>query len=276
MNLKLFADDTNVFIIAETYAKLEKQSNLALDLINKWLKCNKLTLNTNKTHYIIFSKRKINQNLHLYIENETIERVDNTKFLGIYIHENLQWNKHFSVINQKMRKFIHLFYNIRNYTKKKTMIMLYNSLVLPIYNYGIELIGKAPLTLINRIQTTQNTILKIILRKDIRTSSKEIHKKTNILKIADHYTLRLLLKMHSIIHYPENLPYEYKCLNFKKNDYCSNLRNKDKIPVKQEMFEYKNKVIDNCILQWNKLKKESKLIKSRTIFKSTIIKSLEN
>ena len=48
-NIKLFADDTNLFIFDEDSDKLTQPSNNCLKDLDNWFKSNKLTLNLDKT-----------------------------------------------------------------------------------------------------------------------------------------------------------------------------------------------------------------------------------
>ena len=51
-----FADDTNLLNISASYKKLQKQLNIDLKLLYKWLLANKISLNCAKTELIIFHK----------------------------------------------------------------------------------------------------------------------------------------------------------------------------------------------------------------------------
>ena len=59
----LFADDTSVFIEGTIYDKVIDIVNKELELINVWLRANKLTLNIKKTHYMMFHRTRIKYNL---------------------------------------------------------------------------------------------------------------------------------------------------------------------------------------------------------------------
>ena len=54
----LFADDTNLFSSGKDLKVIENRANDELSNISEWLKVNKLSLNINKTHYMIFSQKK--------------------------------------------------------------------------------------------------------------------------------------------------------------------------------------------------------------------------
>ena len=55
-NIKLFADDTNIFVTGKTLKELKEEANGQIILIDKWLTANKLHLNMEKkTCYTVFS-----------------------------------------------------------------------------------------------------------------------------------------------------------------------------------------------------------------------------
>ena len=90
----LVADDTDVFIKGKNLQELCNRLNDELTNIQNWLSCNKLSLNVLKTHYIIFTPRnKIVDSIDIKINNTAIERVYNTKFLGVHIDSQLSWKK---------------------------------------------------------------------------------------------------------------------------------------------------------------------------------------
>ena len=68
--LILFADDTNLFFSGSDPKELESEINTELDHISTWLKVNKLSLNVQKTHFMVFSRKKkyINAMLHYVLK----------------------------------------------------------------------------------------------------------------------------------------------------------------------------------------------------------------
>jgi len=50
----LFVDDANIYYDTNTPKKLAKKVNTELKYVKRWLDANKLSLNTNKTNYMIF------------------------------------------------------------------------------------------------------------------------------------------------------------------------------------------------------------------------------
>ena len=66
-----------------------------IEYLNLWFKTNKLTLNINKTNFIIFTTQKKREQIDipntLQIENVVINRISHTKYLGLIIDEQLSW-----------------------------------------------------------------------------------------------------------------------------------------------------------------------------------------
>ena len=94
-----FADDSNLFVNGTDLKVMESQLNDDLCSVSTWLKVNKLSLNIDKTQFMIFSRKKYkNYNVDLKIEGQSIDQVHHTKFLGIIINDNLNWKNHVNYI----------------------------------------------------------------------------------------------------------------------------------------------------------------------------------
>ena len=67
----LFADDTNIFHSHKYINTLVETLNNELNKVSLWFKCNKLSLNVNKTCFLHFSNHnpKNIQRLHIFIDN---------------------------------------------------------------------------------------------------------------------------------------------------------------------------------------------------------------
>ena len=69
--------------------------NEELSEIEEWLRCNKLSLNVLKTHYmIVTTKNNPSNDVDIYDNSVRIERVYLTKCLGLHIDSQLNWESH--------------------------------------------------------------------------------------------------------------------------------------------------------------------------------------
>ena len=71
----LFADDTNLFYSCTDLALLQTNINLELGKLSIWFRANRLSLNVNKTNYVIFRRNQVNMDLAIHTDNIPLTRV---------------------------------------------------------------------------------------------------------------------------------------------------------------------------------------------------------
>ena len=81
-----FADDTNLLNINQNFKKLQKNLNIDLKCLYKWLLANRISLNETKTELVIFLKPGWKQPLtKIKINGCHIIPTSLVKYLGIYL-----------------------------------------------------------------------------------------------------------------------------------------------------------------------------------------------
>ena len=186
---------------ADTWLELESTINDKMKLVMNWLSYNKLTLNKVKTVYITFTNHNNMQpeNFNVYIHNpecnsncncSTINRVSNTKYLGIIIDQHLRWNAHIEHLCKKSRYILFMFYKFKEYFNRKQLFILYFGLFLSFETYGIIGWGRAYTTLLDKLQRIQDKFFKIIFNKKPTQSDKKI---TILLSIHQYYCFEYLM-----------------------------------------------------------------------------------
>ena len=120
----LFADDTNIFTTGKNQHELESNINDELCRISAWLKVNKLSLNIKKTHYMIFTTKKLHTcTISLNIDGHPITEVSKTKFLGVIIDNKLKWNEHITYIGHKISRGIGMIVKARKVLNSSALIV---------------------------------------------------------------------------------------------------------------------------------------------------------
>ena len=91
--------------------------NFELNKIYSWLCANKLSLNINKTNFVLFHphQKKIMHTVNLHINNKNIKQENFVKYLGIIIDSNLNWHHHVHKLSKKIKRSIGIFSKIRHY-----------------------------------------------------------------------------------------------------------------------------------------------------------------
>ena len=124
--------------------------NRELKKLRVWLIVNRLSLNIEKTNFVVFHpyNKPISHKITLKIHKRAISEKNHIKYLGILIDSTLTWKAHIDNVSTKISKSIGLLYKIRHYVNLKIMRTLYHSLVYPYLTYAIEVWGSADSLLI--------------------------------------------------------------------------------------------------------------------------------
>ena len=115
--------------------------NVELAKVSTWFKVNKLSLNVDKTKWLLFhppSKRQLLPRTlpNLLIENIHIKREHATKFFVVFIDENLSWTQHIDLECTKISKSIGTLYRSRSIWSKRCLKQLSFSFIHNYVNYA--------------------------------------------------------------------------------------------------------------------------------------------
>ena len=192
----LFADDTSVYIEAENESMVISILNEELNKINIWLKANKLTLNLDKSHYMVFyrGKRKIDLDSPS-LNHISLKKVKFTKFLGVIIDDQLKWTNHILYIQNKIAKGFGIILRGRKFFNRKTLHNLYHSFIFPYLIYCVEIWGSASDAHLLPLILLQKKIVRVINFSPYLAHTKDIYLKLNILPFKDLVVHRIGMQM---------------------------------------------------------------------------------
>ena len=281
--IKLFADDTNLFLCSTTRDALESEANNYLSLISKWMIANRLTININKTCYTLLSRQNKNQqqNLFINIDSNIIKQNDYTKYLGIIIDKRLNWEEHINSVIDKISKYIGIFYKIRKLLPIKCLRQLYFTLVHPHILYGVELYANTTSSRIKCLEIINNKILRAILVQDYgtRICNDALYKEMNTLPISKLHRYSILVFVHNCQYHIERVPdiyktyfvpqsqiHEHNVRNFNSNYHLPRMN----LVLGQRSLKYK------AVKYWNSLPLTLKSIRSIPPFKTKLREYLFN
>ena len=77
---------------------------------------------------MIFSTRRLSTESDIKINNVSIERKREARFLGVIVDEKLNWGKHISAIRSKMCRYIGVMYKIINRIPQRARLQIFHSL----------------------------------------------------------------------------------------------------------------------------------------------------
>ena len=131
---KLFADDTVLTMTNSCITTLQNDVNKELTKIDEWMRLNKLSLNYNKSKYMLITKKKKNNsedliNFKFTIGKHKIEQVSQIKYLGITFDDKLTWKPHNQQICSKLSSGSWAILKLRQYVDLLTIKTVYFSLI---------------------------------------------------------------------------------------------------------------------------------------------------
>ena len=198
----LFADDTNSFLSGTNLRVLADTINKELIKFNTWLQVNKLSLNIGKTHYIIFKgKRKSKtHNVDIKLNDVTLKKVNQTKFLGVLVDESLTWKVHIDYTAGKVSKCIGILSKGKAHLKTKTLTMLYYAFAYPYLSYCNHVWGNTCSSYLDKLFTLQKKLVRLIYNASYDANTGKIFSNLKIIKIHDINTLLTAIHMYKYHH----------------------------------------------------------------------------
>uniref|UniRef100_A0A8C6LAH3 Reverse transcriptase domain-containing protein n=1 Tax=Nothobranchius furzeri TaxID=105023 RepID=A0A8C6LAH3_NOTFU len=274
----LFADDTNVLSFGKDLITLMDKVEKELNALKCWFNLNKLTLNLNKTKFIIFTNRAITVDTNLKINNTEIERANEIKFLGVTIEKKLSWKPHIDSIKAKLSKSLAVLYKVKEFLDEKALYLLYCSLFLPYFMYCVEVWGNTYETHLKPLFIIQKRAIRLVNKAACREHTHLLFIHLKVLKLRELVTLRTAQFMYKVMY--NLMPKQIQDL-FQIRESVYDLRGykmfrKPKVRTKMKQLCISCVGVD----VWNKLDQEQKdcstMVKFKGMFKSNVIKYYES
>ncbi len=183
----MYADDTAVFYFAKDVDELAVSIQYDMQSISYWMRQNRLSLNVSKTKFMLVgNKQRLNRvgDIRISLNGETIEAVQNFKYLGMILDQQLHFHAHIDHIIDRTTNKLGLLYKTRALFDEKTALMLYKALITPHFDYGCLLYEIAPEYQLKRLQVIQNAAARLILTAEPDTPIYQLHERLHLDTLA--------------------------------------------------------------------------------------------
>ena len=216
-NILSFADDTTLYISHSDIHQLFLTANEQLDYLFNWFCANRLSLNANKTKYIVIRPPHLKPDMtnhNITINGIQLDRIGNdcneksTKFLGIYLDEHLSWSYHIAQVKKKVSMALFSLKQVKRVLPTECLKTLYYALVHSHLSYGIIAWGCANKSYLKSLIILQKRAMRIIHNASYNSHTDPIFKSLHILKISDLFTYQSLLFMFDFLY--GKLPSSFK------------------------------------------------------------------
>jgi hypothetical protein len=169
-DISLFADDALIQLkCADLNDGLSKIKS-DLDSIYNYLCFSRLSLNISKTKFMVVTNKTMKDDISLSINNESIERVSEYKYLGIILDDKMSFQPFIDDLCRKMNKKFAVFKRCEKKMNYNAKVTFYKSLVQSLTDSCGTILFLVNQSQLSRIQLIQNRFARTLLRADCRAS----------------------------------------------------------------------------------------------------------
>lgn len=168
----MYADDTIIFGSSKNLQNLIQESSDNFTSAMLWCRKHKLSVNISKTKIMIFTPKR-NEKLkskELNIGDQQISIVDDYNYLGLKIDNQLSFTSHLKTLMRNVAHKNRQFYTICKYLSTDMAVLIYKTMISPIFNYANIFLYSGPSKLLKKLQTLQNQSIRTILKVNKRTN----------------------------------------------------------------------------------------------------------
>lgn len=135
-SIRLFADDTSLYIVVESPDTAAGVINADLSTISKWAEDWLVKFNAEKTISVLIS-RKLTPVQHppLYMDGSILVERDSHKHLGLTLSSSCSWTEHIDNISKKAWTRLNLLRSLKFRIGRQSLEQMYISFILPLLEY---------------------------------------------------------------------------------------------------------------------------------------------
>ena len=274
-NIRLFADDTSLFIIVDNPVTAADSLNTDLNKISQWAATWLVTFNPAKTEALLFS-RKLNRPQHppLYMQNHIISEIDAHKHLGLYFTNDCTWyDNHINYIKEKAWHRLNIMRKHKFKLDRKSVETIYLTFIRPLLEYGDVIFDNCTQYEKQELDKIQNEAARIATGTtklvSLATLYKEICWKTLEIRRYNHKLTLFYKMMHNTtpLYLSSLVPQSVSNLS------RYNLRNSNDLQtIDARTNQYYNSFLPSSVRAWNNLSVEAKQCESVNTFKCLLQK----
>ena len=135
-----YADDTVFVSYHKDVQLLETNCNLIMKIISNWCTANHMTINLQKSHFLLYNTdENLRNSFTLKFNSQSITCRHETKLLGFVLTDRLSWNNHVDTVCSKVTKSLTLLQFCRPYMNSKSAIAFYYQFIFCHIIYGIHI-----------------------------------------------------------------------------------------------------------------------------------------
>lgn len=197
---KLFADDTLIYVVADSIEEAKQKINDDLCTLYDKLCQYKLKLNISKTKVMLITNKTCDtSNLDIFMGGNKLDIVNEIKYLGVILDDKLNFDKNISHVCRKLGQKLNVICRLRNDLNCEQKLSLYKSIIQPHLSYCASILFLSKASGIERIQNIQTKILRQIVKANRHTSREFLLSTLKILSVNQTVIFSTMIFIFKII-----------------------------------------------------------------------------
>lgn len=270
-DIKLFADDTILYVTVDDYNLSTELLNANLKKIEEWSNQWLVSFNPQKTKLLNMSYKREPpfDDFPVYFNDVQILSVREHKHLGLCIDDKLKWSLHVDAVISSVSKMIDVLQKLKYSLDRHTLQTIYFSFIRPKLEYGSIVWDDCSEYDKLRLENTQLRCARIVSGAKKGTSHELIYQELAWSTLSERRKFCKKKFMFNIVnnHCPpylhDTLPMNVQHRHNLRND--SNIRN-----FKARTDKFRTSILPDCIRLWNDLPSVIKNLPSIESFKTAI------
>lgn len=262
----LFADDMTLYLIGPSPDQLITSANIELSNLYQWCLSNRLTINTDKTYFMLFTCKSHPTLPQLLINGNPVNQTNKLKFLGVTYDDSLTFKYHINNLTLKISRLIALLYQIKDFMPSDVLKCFYYGHIYPLITYCNPIWCTTYTTYLIPLKLQLKKIIRIITNSGYYAHTDPLFKQLNLLKLEDVTKLCIanFLFTHRI--YIPNLP---------THDHRTRNRTLLPLPV-HRLTKFRHSITYLAPAVWNSIPHQIQEEPSLALFKKKLKKHILN
>jgi len=251
--IKLFADDTTLYVTFDDQDACAVSLNTNLTKIKKWADTWLVNFNPTKTECMTISLKRNVVKIPVCYDNKPLTDVNQHKHLGVTFNNKLTWNDHIQSLLLRISKLKDVMFYLKNKLARSTLEHIYKSFVRPKLEYASIVWADCSESNKMLLERCQSAFARVVTGARKGTSSVLLYKEVNWPSLEDRRRESILIFMHKLFY--GNCP-EYLGSLLPEHNVTSqyNLRQSHSIPhVMARTEKYRKSLIPMGVRLWNNL-----------------------
>ena len=199
--IKLFADDTSLYLNVDHPFTAAATLNSDLSSIDDWSKQWLISFNAVKTDTMIIT-RKLEPPNHppLTFQGHQLINVNSHKHLGLTFRSDLRWIEHVNNLTIKATRQLNILKSLQYKLDRKTLEVVYISFIRPVLEYASVVWDGCNQSQCNQLENIQLAAARVVTGAMKTTSIAKLYEEIGWETLAKRREIAKLIQMYKIIH----------------------------------------------------------------------------